>query len=241
MSNIPPIVDQSLEGYSERVFLPPNVSANGNYADSAISAALVDTVAAPAVAVIDGTSGNNLNIVLFTSDALAALTMHCWAANASVVEDLAGGAGSGGYEQISADGFVGTQAAIGSYTGTDLVASGQAAGPAGQQTLWTINAATPVLNVPGYGVQVAAGPTLQNDALGIRVDALSQSGVIHGWARHAYADADIGSSVTSVILAASEYTQAIRDAGNLFTVTTAGPPLVSDVYRVVGVWESVAA
>ncbi len=238
-SNTPTVVDQSLAGYSDRVFLPLNVTANGNYADSAIAAALVAGASAPGLAPIDGTAGNDLNIVLFTSDAIAALSIDCWAGGASVVEDITGGGGSGGYEQIGADGFLGTQAVIGAYTGVDILVAGQAS-PAGQQSLWNINAAVPVLNVPGYGVQVTGGPTLQDSTIGARVNALAQSGVVHGWARHAYADNDTGSSVQSIILAASEYTQEIRDAGNIITEVVPGPPDVTNIYRVVGVWESLA-
>ena len=234
-SDTPSRVDQSLIGYPSRVFLPPSISPAGNYADSVISAALVSGSGADFdAAAIDGTAGQDLNIVLFTSDALASLSIECWAGNVSVVEDLGGGAGSGGYEKINAVGFIGTSATIGPFTGTDIQAVSGVT-PAGEQNVWAIH---DVVDVKGYGVQVSGGPKLQKDDLGVMVTAIAQSGVVHGWANHAYADSDVLSAVVSVIMPSNLYTQAIRDNGNIIEMDVVGPPSGKQFARVVGVWES---
>jgi hypothetical protein len=65
--------------------------------------------------------------------------------------------------------------------------------------------------------------------------------VINGWAENARADAHVSSSIQSVILDATEHTEAIRDAGNLITITAAGPPADTSVFRVVGLWQGYTA
>jgi len=246
-SDTPPQIDQSLVGYNDRKFLPVNLSPNGNYADSVIDAPLVDRAGNPRISAIDTTDGNDdaISVLLFTSDVPASVTVHAFKDNVSIVGDHAVAVADPMYQQASSAGLFGTTAPIGPITDANATAFAltaptlEAPGSAGEQDIYTINGT--ILDVRGYGFTFIPMMVIGGSTLSARVQALCQCGVINGWAENARADAHVSSSIQSVILDATEYTEAIRDAGNLITITAAGPPADTSVFRVVGLWQGYAA
>jgi len=231
-------IDNSLRPYLDRTSnaanppsaINPGRSPRGNYLDSAISASLwtLNPGPAPAPATVDFDAGDDsLALVLFGTGAPASLV------TTAFVTGIGSDAVPAAVNSTTAAGGLITAAPP---TTTSITPD---AGPfqAGEVQTYTISA---VDNVPGYGYSTdgIAGTA----GVAYLVDAITNSGVVSGWATSTGAEVvsgnTIAQSVQSIILAASDYTAAIQAAGNLITIEVANTSV--DVYRVVGVWESFA-
>jgi len=223
--------DNSLNAYADRLSNAPSpassenpaASPRGNYQDSVIECALWDfsNITQPQVASIDSGVVFLAKVVLFMSDAPAALTMTEY-----------DGAGTSPLAPAAVSSSAGAPTALQFVPVTGLnITPTTSLGAAGTVGVYTING---VQNVPGYGVSLSlkAGSA----ATTIIVQAHANSGSTCGWAAFLGVDSTgQSSSVQSVIIDAASYTEAIRDAGNVITLSP-GPSTDSDTYRVVGVW-----
>jgi len=234
MAQTPPIANQSLLAFRNRLIGPQIINADGNYADSIIHAPLVDKNldAAP---ISDATP--IINLALFCSDALASVESYAGVTGGTGVAILGAALDPAptGIEQIS----------IGTFGGAPSALALAASGDAGADDTFTVTNGidpNPLTGIPGYAASffLPLGP---GETAECSIKAFSQSGVQHGWAYHegTFVDADgntIASTVRSVILNATGYTAAVRAAGNVIITQVAGTSY--DVARVVGVWEQVA-
>lgn len=225
MAQVPSIASQSLLAWQDRLLRAPVVNVDGNYSDSIIHAPLCEIPSegdAPIASSINAAATPALTGVLFTSDALAHLSITQYALGVPAECALALLPSTGP-----------TLINIGD--GSGVAVTQTSGGAAGEGQVYTVNGLT---LVPGYGFSLA----LVNAATGgVEVAAWSQSGIQHGWAKHTgkYVDANgntITTSVQDVIIRATDYTAAIRAAGNIVKIDVAG--VSSDVYRVVGVYEA---
>lgn len=222
MANTPPINDTSLRSYSTRIPAPPNLLPNGNYTDSVISAALIDAPnsGAPVTAAIVDTTVTQkiIGAVLFTSDVITGGSVFGYASATSVLPG----------QCFHTNGLVGSSLNILPWAiGPSIVIDPTITYTAGQQQRYTVNG---VADVAGYGTQISPDASLGTGA-SFHYDLICQSGVIYGWCEQEGQD---GFNVQSVIIPASSYTAAIRDAGNILSTD----PLT--VNRVVGVYEIAA-
>jgi len=234
MAQTPPIANQSLLAFRNRLIGPQIVNADGNYADSIIHAPLVDG-ALDAASILDTT--NIVNLALFCSDALASVESYAGVTGGTGVAILGAALdpAPAGIQQIS----------IGTFGGTPATLALAASGDAGADDTFTVTNfvdPNPLTGIPGYAASffLPLGP---GETAECSIKAFSQSGVQHGWAYHegTFIDANnntIASTVRSVILEASAYTAAIRAAGNVIITEVAG--VSYDVARVVGLWEQSA-
>jgi hypothetical protein len=232
MAQTPPIANQSLLAFRNRLIGPQILNADGNYADSIIHAPLVDEKL-DAASISDATPV--VNLALFCSDALASVESYAATGGGIPILGAALDPAPTGIQQIS----------IGTFDGTPSALALAASGDAGADDTFTVTNGVdpnPLTGIPGYAASffLLLGP---GETAECSIKAFSQSGVQHGWAYHegTFVDADnntIASTVRSVILEASAYTAAIRAAGNVIITQVAGTSY--DVARVVGLWEQSA-
>lgn len=227
-------INSSLLPTDERPELPPFRSPRGNYDTSVINAFLVSA----AGAVVAVAPGSLYSVVFFTQDYLnSLLAIYEFEADTG---DIFYGAVQIAEGALTISETVLAQATVAagavSIVGTTLP------GSAGEEGIFTINGVAGVngylhgseIPEPGWDDANAGGVILCNPTF----VGSTESGVPHGEAT--FMD-DVGALVAElpIILQASDYTQAIRDAGNVIALPVAAEFPNGATARVVGVFERV--